>query len=78
MIESLDQRGCPYMADSTAQNLGSDTKAHILLICALVSEPKMTKKLYHWITTESEENHYDIVKMTFIWTIIAFIIGKIW
>lgn len=42
MIESLDQRGCPYMADSTAQNLGSDTKAHILLICALVSEPKMT------------------------------------
>ena len=26
----------------------------------------------------AEENHYDIVKMTFIWTIIAFIIGKIW
>lgn len=41
MIESLDQRGCPYMADSTAQNLGTK-KAHILLICALMSEPKMT------------------------------------
>ena len=39
---------------------------------------EMIQKLYHWITTESEENHYDIVKMTFIWTIIAFIIGKIW
>lgn len=39
---------------------------------------EMIQKLYHWITTGSEENHYDIVKMTFIWTIIAFIIGKIW
>lgn len=27
---------------------------------------EMIQKLYHWITTESEENHYDIVKMTFI------------
>lgn len=32
MIESLDQRGCPYMADSTAQNLGTKKGAVALVI----------------------------------------------
>lgn len=51
----------------------------VLSMCIYVKNIlEMIQKLYHWITTESEENHYDIVKMTFIWTIIAFIIGKIW
>ena len=50
----------------------------VLSMCIYVKNIlEMIQKLYHWITTESEENHYDIVKMTFIWTIIAFIIGKI-
>ena len=51
----------------------------VLSMCIYVKNVlEMIQKLYHWITTGSEENHYDIVKMTFIWTIIAFIIGKIW
>ncbi len=51
----------------------------VLSMCIYVKNIlEMIQKLYHWITTEPEENHYDIVKMTFIWTIIAFIIGKIW
>ena len=51
----------------------------VLSMCIYVKNIlEMIQKLFHWITTESEENHYDIVKMTFIWTIIAFIIGKIW
>ena len=55
------------------------TRGEILSMCIYVKNIlEMIQKLYHWITTESEENHYDIVKMTFIWTIIAFIIGKIW
>ena len=49
----------------------------VLSMCIYVKNIlEMIQKLYHWITTESEENHYDIVKMTFIWTIIAFIIRK--
>ena len=32
MIESLDQRGCPYMADRTAQNLGNKKGAVALMI----------------------------------------------
>ena len=51
----------------------------VLSMCIYVKNIlEITQKLYYWITTGSEENHYDIVKMTFIWTIIAFIIGKIW
>lgn len=51
----------------------------VLSMCIYVKNIlEMIQKLYHWITTEPEENHYDIVKMTFIWMIIAFIIGKIW
>ena len=51
----------------------------VLSMCIYVKNVlEMIQKLYHWITTGSEENHYDTVKMTFIWTIIAFIIGKIW
>ena len=51
----------------------------VLSMCIYVKNVlEMIQKLYHWITTGSEENHNDIVKMTFIWTIIAFIIGKIW
>ena len=52
--------------------------AIVIDAAAIISVLEMIQKLYHWITTGSEENHYDIVKMTFIWTIIAFIIGKIW
>ena len=51
----------------------------VLSMCIYVKNIlEITQKLYYWITTGSEENHYDIVKMTFIWTIIAFIIGMIW
>lgn len=36
------------------------------------------KKLYQWIKISTERESFDIVKMTFIWTILAFIIGKVW
>lgn len=37
----------------------------VLSMCIYVKNIlEMIQKLYHWITTESEENHYDIVKMT--------------
>lgn len=34
--------------------------------------------LYYWIKEDTSESHYDIVKLTFVWTIIAFILGKVW
>ena len=34
--------------------------------------------LYYWIKKDTSESHYDIVKLTFVWTIIAFILGKVW
>lgn len=36
MIESLDQRGCPYMADSTAQNLGTKKGTYLIDMCLSV------------------------------------------
>ncbi len=36
------------------------------------------KILYAWVKTSSADPGFDIVKLTFVWTIIAFIIGKVW
>jgi len=36
MIEFLDQRGCPYMADSTAQNLGTKKGTYLIDMCLSV------------------------------------------
>ena len=34
--------------------------------------------LYRWMKTESAGQTIDVVKLTFLWTIIAFILGKVW
>lgn len=39
---------------------------------------EILQKIYTWITAQTNNNHYDIAKMTFVWAIIAFILGKIW
>lgn len=34
--------------------------------------------LYLWVRTGTSDGQFDVVKLTFIWTVIAFIIGKAW
>ncbi len=36
------------------------------------------KNIYLWVRSGTENRQFDIVKLTFIWTIIAFVIGKVW
>lgn len=36
------------------------------------------KILYSWIKAGTTDSQFDMVKLTFIWTVIAFIIGKVW
>lgn len=58
---------------------GSYVVIVLLSMCIYVKNTiDILHKLYHWIKTGTEDNQYDIAKMTFIWVIIAFIIGKIW
>ena len=34
--------------------------------------------IYAWVRVQTPGDHYDIAKLTFLWAIIAFILGKVW
>ena len=34
--------------------------------------------VYQWVKSGTENEQLNMVKLTFLWTIIAFIIGKVW
>lgn len=34
--------------------------------------------LYSWTKAKETDEKFDVVKLTFIWTVIAFILGKLW